>query len=577
MATKTSNNISTKTGNFKVSNSPTATQGTSSAANRSLQMSLNAKGANLAVDGKYGPATAAAFKTFGGGGTNNSGNSGNSNNLRNTGNTSTNNNSNVITPNDLRSTNTLNLPFGRNPSAMDFTTMTNSANASTGFMKDKNGGLVLPPQTGAPGAPGGVAPTAISDLLTSLNASFNNAPSQESMFMKARENSQLVEKQNMVSTLTGQLNQITASGQANQLSTVGQGRGIPEAILGGQQAQFARETAIQSLPVAAQLAAAQGNLEMAQQNVNTLFSIYTKDAENKRDFYNNQAMAIYGDASKKEQAILDANIRQKEREYAKSIADDKTKEDMILNAFSQGASSAITTKALAVVTKKGSPLEVAKALGVYSGDYLGNEAKRASIRSSNASAANSNASAAKTRAEQGLLGTPGSGKPPTEGQVLSAGFAERTKQANDIIDSKADMFKKMSYVDFKLAESKSQIANAFMSPDVRQAAQAMRNFITAKLRKESGAAIAQSEFDDARVQYFPAYKDDATTLANKKTLRDSVLNNLITGAGSAYTPPLPVTNGVAPSGNTWSLPSAWGKINNGQGVTTSGHSFTIIP
>jgi len=39
----------------------------------------------------------------------------------------------------------------------------------------------------------------------------------------------------------------------------------------------------------------------------------------------------------------------------------------------------------------------------------------------------------------------------------------------------------------------------------------------------------------------------------------------------------PTTSGSTPSGNTWSIPNAWGKINNGQGVTTSGFPFTIIP
>ena len=55
-----------KTGTYTPSTSTVATQGTSSAANSALQTSLNAKGANLVVDGKYGPATAAAVSQYGG-------------------------------------------------------------------------------------------------------------------------------------------------------------------------------------------------------------------------------------------------------------------------------------------------------------------------------------------------------------------------------------------------------------------------------------------------------------------------------------------------------------------------------
>ena len=82
---------------------------------------------------------------------------------------------------------------------------------------------------------------------------------------KIRNQLVIEQKQQEVNSLQGQLNAIVAQGQQNQLRVVGQGRGIPEAILGGQQAQFARETAIASLPVSAQLEAAQGNLEMANE------------------------------------------------------------------------------------------------------------------------------------------------------------------------------------------------------------------------------------------------------------------------------------------------------------------------
>lgn len=57
---------SSKTGTYKASTSTKATPGTSSTANSSLQSSLNAKGANIKVDGKYGPETAAAVAKYGG-------------------------------------------------------------------------------------------------------------------------------------------------------------------------------------------------------------------------------------------------------------------------------------------------------------------------------------------------------------------------------------------------------------------------------------------------------------------------------------------------------------------------------
>lgn len=55
-----------KTGTYKASTSSKASYGTSSAANKALQTSLNKKGAGLTVDGKYGPLTAAAVAKYGG-------------------------------------------------------------------------------------------------------------------------------------------------------------------------------------------------------------------------------------------------------------------------------------------------------------------------------------------------------------------------------------------------------------------------------------------------------------------------------------------------------------------------------
>jgi hypothetical protein len=61
-----------------------------------------------------------------------------------------------------------------------------------------------------------------------------------------------------------------------------------------------------------------------------------------------------------------------------------------------------------------------------------------------------------------------------------------------------------------------------LSPADRQAAQAKKTFINSILRKESGAAIAQSEFENADSQYFPQFGDDAQTVINKRITRDLV-------------------------------------------------------
>lgn len=208
---------------------------------------------------------------------------------------------------------------------------------------------------------------------------FNSKPSEESLYKQAQDQTGIIQKQQAVSDLSGQLNQITAQSQANQLQVTGQGRGIPEAIIGGQQAQISREAAIQSLPVAAQLAAAQGNLAMAEQNLNTLFKIKSDDAAAKYDYQKTLISTVYDFASKQEKSQFDFIDKQLDTKLATQQADLKAGKDMIVNAMGQGASQSITSKALDVYNNGGSQLDVAKALGVYSGDYLGNQYKKMQI------------------------------------------------------------------------------------------------------------------------------------------------------------------------------------------------------
>ncbi len=149
-------------------------------------------------------------------------------------------------------------------------------------------------------------------MLKQVNDSIGAPPSSADAYNRAQNETGILAKQQKVADLTGQLNTITANGQAAQTSLVGQGRGIPDAIIGGQQAEIGRETAIAALPVSAQLNAAQGNLQMAQQNLNTLFQIYSTDATNAYNYKKDSAMAVYNIASSAEQKKLDsflANIK----------------------------------------------------------------------------------------------------------------------------------------------------------------------------------------------------------------------------------------------------------------------------
>lgn len=73
------------------------------------------------------------------------------------------------------------------------------------------------------------------------------------------------------------------------------------------------------MPVAASLAAAQGDLEMAQQNLETLFKIKSADAKAEFDYNTEVVQAVYNFGTAQEKAKLDEINKQEERRYQETL------------------------------------------------------------------------------------------------------------------------------------------------------------------------------------------------------------------------------------------------------------------
>lgn len=140
-------------------------------------------------------------------------------------------------------------------------------------------------------------------------------------------------------------------------------------------------------------------------------------------------------------------------------------------------------------------------------------------------------------------------------QSKNAGFADRMVASNPLIDkytpaglNNADVRIDRNLPDF--------IANRVVSKDYQSFNQAQRDFINAQLRRESGAVIADSEFDNAAKQYFPQVGDSAQVLLQKKSNRESALSAMKRSAGPAYkTLPAAVipNTPVKPNSGGWSI------------------------
>lgn len=114
----------------------------------------------------------------------------------------------------------------------------------------------------------------------------------------------------------------------------------------------------------------------------------------------------------------------------------------------------------------------------------------------------------------------------TEAQRKANGYASRMAEANALIANYES-----------LGSEKKGLITQFLpnmlKSDERQAMeQAQRNFINATLRQESGAAIAETEFESAKKQYFPQPGDSQLVIDQKRANRQTTINGMMGEAGA---------------------------------------------
>jgi hypothetical protein len=128
------------------------------------------------------------------------------------------------------------------------------------------------------------------------------------------------------------------------------------------------------------------------------------------------------------------------------------------------------------------------------------------------------------------------GKTSTD-QSNAALYADRMTSANKVLTDLEGINKGgAGFIGGELANS-GYLPNAMMSPDRQRVIQAQRDFVNAVLRRESGAAINQSEFDNAAKQYFPQPGDSDAVIAQKRQNRETALHGFYRAAGPQYRVP----------------------------------------
>ena len=122
-------------------------------------------------------------------------------------------------------------------------------------------------------------------------------------------------------------------------------------------------------------------------------------------------------------------------------------------------------------------------------------------------------------------------KPFTQAQGMAATYANRMTSASKVIDQFEDVG---TDVEQSIKSAVPGLGNFLVTPERQQLDQANRNFLNAVLRRESGAAISDTEFANGRIQYFPQPGDSPEVLAQKRRNRADALQGIKSEAGPAW-------------------------------------------
>lgn len=116
--------------------------------------------------------------------------------------------------------------------------------------------------------------------------------------------------------------------------------------------------------------------------------------------------------------------------------------------------------------------------------------------------------------------------------------------------------------------------NLMASKNRQKILQAQRDFVNAILRRESGAVINPSEFDNATRQYFPVAGDDPEVIAQKRQNRMLAIEGMMQGAGPGYRPP---SDYIGTKGPPPGAPAQAAPAQPQQNKTKTGITWSVSP
>lgn len=326
--------------------------------------------------------------------------------------------------------------------------------------------------------------------------------------------------------LNNYTNQIRAEQNAlnNQIKAIASSGGMTKEQAQPQIAELTRQSVSKQADLAVLQGAAADNFDAvsaaADRKIKSETESLQLELQARQFFFQNNK----DDFNKAEQRTYEQQNKKIEQE----IKNKEIGQQMIVEAVAYGAPQSVIKQAQALYNQGADPTVIAKTVGTYSkegSDAITQRLQRENLRSQ-----------ISERQSSGNTNGTINGKPQNASQAIVNTYANRLNESNVTLDNLAGKF---TGAGTAINNFLGKFSPNFLKGSDRQAVeQAEKNFITAILRRESGAAIAPSEFKTAAELYFPQPGDTPETVAAKAVTRNNAVNNFYREA-NAFRPTLP--------------------------------------
>lgn len=390
---------------------------------------------------------------------------------------------------------------------------------------------------------GETGPEREAQSLTEELQALNEGLLGESAFRTQREEEQgIAAKTQLVQDLESRFNTLAAEAQAIplQLQQEFEGRGVTKGGLAPIQTSRLRANAIQALGAKSLLEAAQGNLTTAFDLVDRAVAqefdpireeILTKQANlqlilQSPDFTRadkNRAQAQL-DAQNNQLAALSEQENEKKAIGQAAIDAINAGADGLMVRRIQSAQSAAEAQQLLAQVTSAQAQAAAQLAAVDTAFERGLDERRVSATERGLDLEAGRLQVSREELEQRAQGGPDI----STAQAKAAGYALRLDESSDIIGELGEKF-----VGFA-SRASGAVPKGLQSEDRQKFDQAIQNFINAKLREESGAAIAPTEFEKADLQYIPVPGDKPETLKQKARNRLQAIESMKLESGPGF-------------------------------------------